>query len=59
MKQRRIFADWDFVVVWDIAENQTYPFLRICPLGDMNYDCRVDLSDLAILADHWLEDKNL
>ncbi len=45
---------WDFKEVWDMAENQTYPFLRSCPVGDLNYDCRSDLLDLAILAEHWL-----
>jgi hypothetical protein len=29
MKQKATFTDWDFVEVWDIAENQTYPFLRM------------------------------
>lgn len=55
MKQIATFANWDFAIVWDIAENQTYPFLRSCPVGDLNYDCHVDLVDLAILAEHWLE----
>jgi hypothetical protein len=55
MKKKITFADWGFVIVWDIAENQTYPFLRGCPVGDLNYDCRVDLLDLAVLAGHWLE----
>ena len=55
MKQRATFVDWDFGNVWDIAENQTYPFLRRHPVADLNYDARVDLLDLAILAEHWLE----
>ena len=25
------------------------------PIGDLNADCRVDLSDMAILCSHWLE----
>jgi len=48
-------AGWDFVEVWGIGENQTYPFLRFAPAGDFNYDKKVDLFDLAILASHWLE----
>jgi len=28
MKQQATFVDWDFVNVWDILENETYPFLR-------------------------------
>ena len=26
------------------------------PQGDITYDCRVDLDDLATLSAHWLED---
>ena len=26
------------------------------PIGDLNGDLRVDLTDFAMLADHWLED---
>jgi hypothetical protein len=28
MKQKATFAGWGFIQVWDIAESQTYPFLR-------------------------------
>ncbi len=28
MKKQATFVNWDFVEVWDIVENQTYPFLR-------------------------------
>ena len=31
-----------------------YPY----PAGDLNHDCRVDMPDFAILADHWLEREN-
>jgi len=48
-------AGWDFVEIWGIGENQTYPYLRFAPAGDFNYDKKVDLFDLAILAEHWLE----
>jgi hypothetical protein len=48
-------AGWDFVEVWDIGENQTYPFLRIYPAGDLNHDGIVNMLDFAILALHWLE----
>jgi len=47
-------AGWDFVEVWGIGENQTYPYLRFAPAGDFNYDKKVDLFDLAIFADNWL-----
>jgi hypothetical protein len=57
MKTRSTFADagWDFIEIWGIGENQTYPYLRFAPAGDFNYDKKVDLFDLAILASHWLE----
>jgi hypothetical protein len=48
-------AGWDFVEVWNIGENQTYPFLRAYPAGDLNHDGIVNFADVAILADHWLE----
>jgi len=48
-------AGWDFVEIWGIGENQTYPFLLTEPAGDLNHDKKVDLADLAILASHWLE----
>jgi hypothetical protein len=51
-------AGWDFVEVWGISENQTYPFLRSEPAGDLNYDRKVDLVDLAIMAMHWLDQNN-
>ncbi|MHC4619951.1 MAG: GLUG motif-containing protein [Planctomycetota bacterium] len=50
-------AGWDFVEVWDIGEGQTYPFLRVHSAGDLNHSGLVDWRDLAILAGHWLEEK--
>jgi hypothetical protein len=55
MRQRSTFTSWDFTNIWDIAENQTYPFLRAHPVGDLHYDGRVDLLDLAVLGEHWLQ----
>lgn len=57
MKTRATFtsAGWDFIETWDIGENQTYPFLRTHPAGDINHDDIVNFFDLAILADHWLQ----
>ncbi len=48
-------AGWDFIEIWDIGENQTYPFLRVYPAGDLGHDGIVNFMDVAILADHWLE----
>jgi len=50
-------AGWDFVEIWGIGENQTYPFLRTEPAGDLSHDKKVDFVDLAILALHWLEER--
>jgi hypothetical protein len=60
MKTQSTFteAGWDFIEIWGIGENQTYPFLRTEPAGDFNFDRKVDLIDLAIFADHWLEGKD-
>jgi hypothetical protein len=57
MKTKSTFTDagWDFVEIWGIGENQTYPYLRFAPAGDLNYDEKVNLADFAILASHWLE----
>jgi hypothetical protein len=53
-------AGWDFVNVWGIGNGQTYPYLKtltgINP-ADNNYDGTVDFLDLAILAEHWLEER--
>jgi hypothetical protein len=51
-------AGWEFIEIWDIRENQTYPFLRTDPAGDLNHDRTVNLIDLAILAESWLQIKN-
>ena len=58
LRQENTFteAGWDFVEMWDIGENQTYPFLRQYPAGDLNHDGRVDLQDFATFARHWLEE---
>jgi len=56
MKDINTFLDagWDFVEIWGIGENQTYPFLRQYPAGDINHDDKVNFRDLAILAENWL-----
>jgi hypothetical protein len=47
-------AGWDFVNVWGIGENQTYPYLRKYSAADINQDASVNFLDLAVLADNWL-----
>ncbi|UCG58754.1 MAG: hypothetical protein JSU70_04415 [Phycisphaerales bacterium] len=46
-------AGWDFVNVWGIGENQTYPYLRKYSATDINQDRVVDWLDFALLASHW------
>ena len=57
MKKESTFtnAGWDFIEIWNIGENQTYPYLRVYPAGDIDHDDKVNLYDLAITAEHWLE----
>ena len=59
MRTRGTFtgAGWDFVEVWSIGDNQTYPYLRVYSAGDLNCDNGVNFPDFAILASHWLEEK--
>jgi hypothetical protein len=47
-------AGWDFVNVWGIGENQTYPYLRKYSAADINQDASVNFLDLAALAENWL-----
>jgi len=56
MKTQSTFtsAGWGFIEVWDIGENQTYPFLRTYAAGDINHDGVVDFRDIAYLAESWL-----
>jgi len=58
MQKRSTFTDagWDMVNVWDIGENQTYPFLRTHLPSDINKDNETNFFDLAILAENWLKD---
>jgi hypothetical protein len=47
-------ADWDFVDIWGIGENQTYPYLRKYSAADINQDETINFPDLAILSENWL-----
>jgi len=55
MQERFTFIYWDLVNVWDIGENQTYPYLRTFAAGDINKDRTVDFWDFTVLALQWLE----
>lgn len=49
-------ANWDFINIWGIGENQTYPYLRQYSVSDINQDKKVDYLDLNLLAENWLRD---
>jgi hypothetical protein len=50
-------ADWDFINVWNIGENQTYPYLRVYLPSDINKDGIVNFLDLSITANQWLKEQ--
>jgi hypothetical protein len=59
MQRESTFTDagWDFVEVWDIGEDRTYPFLRRYAAGDLDHDGEVDFGDAEILCSRWLEER--
>jgi len=56
MQMAKTFLDagWEFVNIWGIGENQTYPYLRKYSAADINQDASVNFLDLAVLAENWL-----
>jgi hypothetical protein len=56
MKKQSNFtsAEWDFVQVWGIVQDQTYPYLKTGLTADLNNDGVVDLADFNIFASNWL-----
>jgi hypothetical protein len=59
LHQQSTFADWDFINIWNIGENQTYPYLRAYLPSDINKDGIVNFLDFAITANKWLEDARI
>ena len=59
MQTRSTFtnADWDFINLWDIGENQTYPYLRKYLPANLNKDNKVDFLDIRILCEQWLQEQ--
>ena len=57
LHQQSTFTDWDFTNIWNIGENQTYPYLRKYSASDINKDRVVNLLDLSIMAEQWMEEK--
>jgi hypothetical protein len=58
MQTRSTFTDvdWDFINVWNIGENQTYPYLRTVPAADLNKDGIVNFLDLNIICNQWMQE---
>ena len=56
MKQQSTFG-WDFINTWAIGENQTYPYLRTVPAGDINKDRTVNFLDLCTVAEQWMNEQ--
>ena len=57
MKQKSTFTDWDFTNVWNIGENQTYPYLRTTLPSDLNKDNLTNFLDLCIVAERWCNEE--
>ncbi len=59
MQTRSTFTDagWNFINIWNIGENQTYPYLRVYLPSDINKDRIVNFLDFAITANQWMEEK--
>ena len=57
MKQQSTFSNWDFINVWNIGENQTYPYLRTASAGDINKDHITNFLDLNILCNQWMQEQ--
>ena len=59
MQTRSTFtnASWDFINVWNIGENQTYPYLRTVPASDINKDYITNFLDLCIIAEQWMQEQ--
>jgi len=55
MQQQATFTGRDFINIWAIGENQTYPYLRTHAAADINADNVVNLLDLCIMAQQWLK----
>ena len=47
-------VDWEFINIRGIGENQTYPYLRTVPAGDIKKDRIVNLLDLCIVSEPWM-----
>ena len=55
LHQQSTFTNWNFIDIWNIGENQTYPYLRTYLAADLNKDGIVNFLDLSITANQWME----
>ena len=55
MHQQSTFTNWDFINIWNIGANQTYPYIRVYLPSDINKDRIVNFLDFAITANQWME----
>ncbi len=53
--------DWasGVVTISKDARALTLDFNKVCPVSDLNNDCRVDVSDFAIMASEWLMSEDI
>ena len=56
LQQQSTFTDWDFINVWNIGENQTYPYIRTYLASDINKDRITNFGDLCIVAGEWMRE---
>lgn len=57
LHQQSTFQDWDFINVWNIGENQTYPYLRTVSASDINKDRITNFLDLCIVGEQWMDEE--
>ncbi len=50
-------AGWDLINVWNIGENQTYPYIRTYSASDINKDRITNFGDLCIVAGEWMNEE--
>lgn len=57
MQKRKICDDkWDqsFFMLISLSLWAALPVRAVCPVGDLNGDCMIDMADFALLAQNWL-----
>ena len=57
LHQQSTFTDWDFINVWNIGENQTYPYLRQYSAADIDKNRVVNFCDYALICEQWMDEE--